>query len=208
MAKNVKGVFITFEGAEGSGKSTQARLAARYIRSRGRKVLHLREPGGVPISEAVRKILLSRTSKRMVKECEMLLYMAARAQLVGERIRPALQKGTVVLCDRFLDSTLAYQGYGYGVDMQMIRRIGRFATYDISPDRTLLFDINALEGLKRISRRKDRIEARALAYHRRVRQGYLQLARKNPRRFKVIAANGDKGAIQAEVRVYIDRLLG
>ena len=208
MAKDLRGRFITFEGAEGSGKSTQAKLAARYIRRRGRKVLHIREPGGVPISEAIRKILLSLHSKHMVKECEMLLYMAARAQLVTEIIRPALQKGMIVLCDRFLDSTVAYQGYGYGVDMKIIRTIGRFATFGICPDLTLLFDIDAEQGLNRISRKKDRIESRTLAYHRRVRQGYLRLARQDPRRIKVIQANGAKTVIQDDVRFYIDRLLG
>jgi len=208
MAKNLKGRLITFEGAEGSGKSTQAKLVVNYIRKRGRKVLHIREPGGVPISEAIRKILLSLSSKNMAKECEMLLYMAARAQLVKEVIRPALNQGMIVLCDRFLDSTMAYQGFGYGVDMKMIRTIGRFATFGIQPDLTLLFDMDASQGLQRIVRKKDRIESRALAYHRRVRYGYRQIAAKNPRRVKVIRAYGDKAAIQAQVRFYLDRLLG
>ncbi|MDZ4241548.1 MAG: dTMP kinase, partial [Candidatus Omnitrophota bacterium] len=127
------GKFITFEGSEGSGKSTQAALVCDYLKGRKKPVLFLREPGGVRISEEVRRILLSVKNTDMADECETLLYMAARAQLVKEVIRPALKQGKIILCDRFLDSTVVYQGYGNGVDIAEIKRIGKFATGGIAP---------------------------------------------------------------------------
>src|SRR3989338_1399096 len=140
------GVFITFEGSEGSGKSTQAKLLYRYLRAKGKRVLFIREPGGVVISEKIRQILLDVKNTGMDDVCETLLYMAARAQLVKEVIAPALKKGKIVLCDRFLDSTIVYQGYGNGVDKNFIKTIGRFATQNISPDLTLIFDLPVKEG--------------------------------------------------------------
>ncbi len=195
-----RGVFITFEGAEGSGKTTQAAALARFLRREGWPVLLLREPGGVPISEAIRGILLDVRHTRMCRECETLLYMAARAQLVVEKILPALEAGRVVLCDRFLDSTLVYQGDGFGVAKAEIRRIGRFATRGIAPDLTFLFDIDAAEGLRRTGRDKDRIELRGLEYHERVRRGYLALARRERGRICVLAADRDRGEVAADVR--------
>ena len=208
MATDIKGTFITFEGAEGSGKSTQARLLTRYLKEKKKKVLAIREPGGVRISEKIRRILLSLESRGMGDACEVLLYMAARAQLVREVIHPALKRGMIVLCDRFLDSTVAYQGYGNGVDLKMIKTIGRFATEGITPDLTLIFDIDAAEGLRRAGREKDRIEQRSLDYHNRVRQGYLRLARQEPGRTRVIKVDGDKDEVQIRVRGYVDTLLG
>ena len=202
-----RGKFISFEGAEGSGKSTQSEMAYRYLKSRGKKVLFIREPGGVKISEKIRAILLDVANKEMGDECETLLYMAARAQLVHDVIEPALKKGMIVLCDRFLDSTIVYQGYGNGVDIDFIKKVGAFATRGIKPDLTFVFDIDAKKGLSRIKRPKDRIERRALAYHRRVRNGYLQLARQEPRRIKRIVVNKSKEEIQAVVQGYLGQLL-
>lgn len=204
----MKGKLITFEGSEGSGKSTQIELARRYLKERNIPVLFVREPGGVHISEKIRGILLDVRNTRMADECETLLYMAARAQLVDEVIAPALKKGMIVLCDRFLDSTIAYQGYGNGVSLDFIKRVGRFATKGIKPDLTLFFDIAAAEGLRRIQRPKDRIERRAIAYHNRVRQGYLRLAQAEPRRIKVICVDKNKEEIQLMVRKDIESLLG
>ncbi len=204
----MKGKLITFEGAEGSGKSTQAKMMACYLKGKKRQVLHIREPGGVRISEAIRKILLNTGNTVMNSECETLLYMAARSQVVDEIIVPALKKGTIVLCDRFLDSTIVYQGYGNGVNRTFIRQIGTFATKGVAPDLTFLFDIETKKGLSRTGRVKDRIEQRPLSYHRRVRQGYLQLAKQQPRRIKVIKVNKDKEEIQSIVRGYVDKLLG
>lgn len=203
----MKGKFITFEGSEGSGKSTQIKLAKEYLEAKGRKVLFLREPGGVRISEKIRNILLDPKNRDMSDACETLLYMAARAQLTAEVLIPALKKGMVVLCDRFLDSTVAYQGYGLGVDIGKIKTIGAFATQDVRPDLTFLFDIDAKEGLSRIARPKDRIEQRGLGYHGRVKQGYLAIARRDPGRIKIIDAGKSKEEIELIVRGHIDRLL-
>ena len=203
----MKGLLITFEGIEGSGKSTQIQYAYDFLKKQKRKVLFLREPGGVKISEKIREILLDVKSREMGQECETLLYMAARAQLVQEVLAPALNKGTIVLCDRFLDSTIAYQGYGHGVDIVLIKKIGLFATKGITPDLTFVFDVKVKEGLSRIKRAKDRIEQRNLGYHNRVRQGYLAIARKEPKRVKLIAGNKSKEDIQTIVRGYIEELL-
>lgn len=202
-----KGIFITLEGAEGSGKSTQARRLLAYFRRKKIPVLFIREPGGVKISEAIRRLLLDVKNSEMTKVCETLLYMAARSQLVEEKILPALKKGKVVLSDRFLDSTLVYQGYGHGVDMDFIRRMGYIVTQGLTPDLTLVFDLPAEKGLSRTGKVKDRIELRSLNYHQRVRQGYLKLARREPKRIKVIRVNKGKKEIQDIVRSYVDVLL-
>ncbi|MDD3375660.1 MAG: dTMP kinase [Candidatus Omnitrophica bacterium] len=207
MAKSVKGKFITFEGSEGCGKSTQAKLLCDYLQDKNRKVLHIREPGGIKISEKIRSILLDVQNEEMTKECEVLLYMAARAQLVEEIIAPALKKGIIVVCDRFLDSTLAYQGYGCGIDVNLIEQVGFFATKGIVPDITFLLDMETSKGLSRIRQSKDRIEQRPLEYHDCVRKGYLALAKKEPKRIKVIEANDSKDSIQQQIQEVISRML-
>ena len=181
MAKRVRGIFITFEGSEGCGKSTQAKLLCDFLKKEKKDVLHIREPGGIKISEQIRKILLDENNKEMVKSCEVLLYMAARAQLVDEKILPALKKGSIIICDRFQDSTVAYQGYGCGVDIRFIQEIGRYVTENVRPDLTFLLDLPTHKGLSRIQAPKDRIEQRSLSYHNRVRQGYLAIAKKDPK---------------------------
>ncbi len=203
------GLFITFEGAEGSGKTTQTRLVEHYLVRRGVDVLLIREPGGVALSESIRAMLLDVKNTAMTDECEVLLYMAARAQLVSEKIRPALAAGKVVLCDRFLDSTLVYQGYGHGMPLGPIREIGMFATQGLRPDLTILFDIDSEKGLGRTNQQKDRIEQRPLAYHQRVRQGYLTLAQEEPDRIRVIHVDDrSKEEVFEEVRRRIDEVLG
>jgi len=206
MAKKLVGIFITLEGSEGCGKSTQAKLLCRYLKKKKKKVLHLREPGGIKISERIRNILLDVKNKKMTKECEVLLYMAARAQLVEEVVVPALQKGMIVVCDRFLDSTLAYQGYGCGVDIGFINKIGEFATQGVQPHLTFLLDMQTHKGLSRISKAKDRIEQRSLKYHNKVRQGYLAIAKKDPRRVKVIKAHQSREKIENCIQGYIEKL--
>ncbi|MFZ5800623.1 MAG: dTMP kinase [Candidatus Omnitrophota bacterium] len=201
------GKFITFEGSEGSGKSTQARLLCNYLRKKSRAVVFLREPGSTEIGEKIRKILLDPANKRMTLVAEMLLYLASRAQLVEEVIKPALSKGQFVICDRFLDATLAYQGYGGGLDLGLIRSIGALATQGIKPDLTLLMDIPPEEGLRRVGKNKDRIEQRKIAFHRRVRRGYFALVRKEPRRMKIIPVQKFRNHTQEIIRRYVDKLL-
>ncbi len=203
----MRGKFITFEGSEGSGKSTQAGLALEYLKAKKLPVMLLREPGGVKISEAIRKMLLDVKNTGMGDECETLLYMAARAQLVKEILEPALFSGKIILCDRFLDSTIAYQGYGNGVDAALIKSVGRFAAKGLAPDLTLLFDIETEKGLSRTNAAKDRIELRSLEYHNRVRQGYLALAKEESKRIKVIAVDASKEVIFERVKKHIDGLL-
>ena len=203
----LKGKFITFEGSEGSGKSTQAALALEYLRQRKLPVVLMREPGGVKISERIRELLLDVHNTGMGDECETLLYMAARAQMVKEMLIPALEAGKVVLCDRFLDSTVAYQGFGNGVDIKYIEVLGDFATKGIKPDLTILFDIATHKGLSRANAQKDRIEQRPLDYHNRVREGYLMLAKQNPGRIKVITVDADKAEIFKRVKAVIDGVL-
>ena len=207
MATGIKGKFITFEGSEGSGKSTQIELISRYLKTKKIPFVFVREPGGVKISEKVRQILLDPENKGMSDECETLLYMAARAQLVSEVIAPALKERKIVLCDRFLDSTVVYQGYGCGMSIKFIKQVGKIATQGIEPDLTFVFDIPAKTGLSRIKRDKDRIEQRAITYHNRVRAGYLDVARKDPKRVKVIKVDRSREEIHEIIKKYVDSLL-
>jgi dTMP kinase len=203
----VWGKFITFEGSEGSGKSTHAKLLKDYLSKKGFSIILLREPGGTVISEELRKIILDPKNKSMTDICEVLLYMAARAQLVKEVIKPALAKGKIIICDRFLDSTLAYQGFGGGVDLNLIKAIGKFSTLGIKPDLTFLLDIDTKEGLRRAGSNKDRIEQKKLSYHKKVRQGYLRLCNSEPRRIKLIPVARDKIKTQGLIRKFMDSLL-
>jgi dTMP kinase len=196
----VKGVFITFEGCESCGKSTQSKLLCDYLRVRGYDVVFLREPGGTVVSEKIRRILLDPLNKGMCDEAELLLYMASRAQTVQEVIRPAVKAGKIVLCDRFLDSSLVYQGYGLGMDIGFIRELGSFTTGGIEPDLTLLLDVPLKRALDGIKHAKDRIEQRAFAYHKRVKKGYMSLAEKEPRRIKIVTLEDDKMRTQDKIR--------
>jgi dTMP kinase len=199
------GKFITFEGSEGCGKSTQSRMLCQYLRSKGLKVVYLREPGGTKISEKIRKILLDHKNDSMSPVCEMLLYMSARAQIVEEFIKPALKQGKIVVCDRFLDSTIAYQGYGLGMDIKTIKYIGSLVTSGIKPDLTVFLDLPVKKGLNVRSRDKDRIERRALNYHFRVRQGYLKLAAQEPGRIKIVKVALEKSETQRNIRRQVDK---
>ena len=202
-----RGVFITFEGAEKSGKSTQAQLLCAYLRRTGRKTLFIREPGSTVIGEKIRRLLLDRRNDRMSVFAEMFLYMAARAQLVEEVIRPALARGFVVVCDRFLDSTLAYQGFGCGLAVASIRSIGRVATGGLVPDLTLLLDFWQSKDRLRNEKARDRIESRPDTFHRRVKRGYGVLARQEPRRIKVVRVRDDVRATQGHIRRIVDTCL-
>lgn len=193
-------MFITFEGPEGSGKSTQITRAADYLRARGKAVVCTREPGGTPISDQIRAVLLAADNAGIVPLAELFLYFASRAQHVEEKIRPALRAGNIVLCDRFADSTLAYQGYARGLDIQQITRLNDVATGGLHPDLTLLLDLPVEIGLRRAharanavaeAEREDRFEREELEFHRRLREGYLALARQHDQRYRIIDATGD-----------------
>jgi dTMP kinase len=202
----MKGKFITFEGSEGCGKSTHSKLLFVYLKSRGLKVVYLREPGGTKLSELIRGILLNPGNK-ISPEAETLLYMVSRAQVVREIIKPALERGKIVVCDRFLDSTIAYQGYGLGVDIKLIKCIGNFATEGIKPDLTIFLDLPVRSGLIHRHNYKDRIEQRSLNYHEDVRQGYLALARQDPKRIKIVKVKKDKDETQGNIREIVNGVI-
>ncbi len=207
LRKSFRGLFITFEGPEGCGKTTHSKLLFKFLKAKGLKALYTREPGGTVIGEKIREILLDSANKTLGAVSEMLLYMAARERIVGEKISPALRNGSFVICDRFLDSSLAYQGYGGGLDLSLIKRIGELVTKGIKPDITFVLDIDVKEGLKRSGAFKDRIEKRPLAYHERVRKGYLAIAKKEPDRIKVISVRGGIQETQALIRETVKRHL-
>lgn len=187
-----RGKFITFEGPEGSGKSTQIRLLDERLRERGLRTLLTREPGGTPTGEAVRRLLQHEASDaEMAHRTEVLLFCASRAQIVEQVIQPALGQGTWVLCDRFTDSTLAYQGYGRGFALAELRALNLFATGGLIPDLTVLLDISVDESFRRIAERMsefDRIERSERIFHERLRKGYLELAAAEPTRFRVLSS--------------------
>lgn len=202
-------MFITLEGPDGGGKTTQASLLAEFLRQRGCDVLATREPGGTAIGDQVRQILSNLENTAMHPRTEILLFQASRAQHVEQLIRPHLAKGGVVVCDRYADSTLAYQGYGHQVDLERLRLIVDFATGGLKPDLTLLLDIDAEEGLRRRTKSGEwnRLDAYALAFHQRVRQGYFELARQEPERWVTVDAGRPAEQVQDELRrVVVQRL--
>ena len=202
-----KGYFITFEGAEGSGKSTQIRKAVAFLEKKGRSVVMLREPGGTRISEAIRAVLLDKDLKEMGPVTELFLYLAARAQIVREKIIPELKKGKVVICDRFEDSTCAYQGFGRGLSLAAIEQASRLVRGTLKPDLTFVLDIDSAKGLRR-GGRHDRIEREALSFHRRVRRGFLALAKKEPRRMVVLDTSRSVERVGGIIRERLERVFG
>ena len=192
------GFFITFEGCEGSGKTTQAKLLYNHLKKKGYRVIFTREPGGTKISNFIRDILLNEKNKDIDRITEVLLYEASRAQNISEKIKPALKKNYIVICDRFSDSTIAYQGYGRGINKEIIKKIDKFATGGLKPNLTILLDIHPDVGLNRI-KRFDRLEKEKLLFHKKVRKGYLELAKKEPDRIKVFDATKDKESINRKI---------
>lgn len=192
----MRGVFITLEGADGCGKSTQAARLADALEASGREVVRLREPGGTAISEKVRAILLDPANAEMCPECELMLYEASRAQLVREVVEPALSRGAVVLCDRFYDSTYAYQAGGRSLPEGLVRRANALGSCGLDPDRTLVFDLDPeLAYARATAGGADRMEAEGLAFQRRVRDAYLRLAQAEPTRVRVVDASGEREAV-------------
>jgi len=211
-------LFITFEGIEGSGKSTQMNLLKGYLEKKGRSVLSLREPGGTSIGESLRRILLTVGDEKITPATELFLYEACRAQLVANVIRPALRAGRIVLCDRFIDSTLAYQGHGRGIETEVIRSMNDTASGGIKPDITFFLDIEAKAGLQRAWTRlnngdgagedgvkEDRFEREDMAFHERVRRGFLEIAARE-QRVRIIDGRGEIHSIHAGICAIINKM--
>lgn len=196
------GLFIVFEGGEGAGKSTQVAELAGHLRSAGSRVVLTREPGGVPSAEAIRSILLDPNNDQLTDRAEALLFAAARAEHVAHLIRPALQRGDVVICDRFIDSSVAYQGVARDLGVDQVADLSAWATGGLLPDLTIVLDISPVEGLVRAgnaSDSPDRMESESLSFHQRVRQAYLDRAAASPARYLVIDANLPADAVAARV---------
>lgn len=202
-----KGFFITFEGAEGSGKSTQIRCAAAFLKKKKIPVVILREPGGTRISEAIRAVLLDKRLKEMAPVTELLLYLAARSQIVREKILPALRKGKVVICDRYEDSTVAYQGFGRGISLAAIRQASRIVRGDLRPDLTFVLDVDSSQGLRR-GGRHDRIEREKLSFHHRVRRGFLEIAQRDRKRVTVLDTSQPLEFVSRKVRERLEHVFG
>src|SRR5579863_324887 len=202
-----RGRFITFEGIDGSGKTTQFRMLAQWLRDKGNDVVETVEPGGTAIGQQIRKILLDPASAGIQPRTELLLYFASRAQNVDQVIRPALDSGRIVLCDRFTDSTLVYQGCGRGLDTDVVRDLDRIACRGLKPDITFLIDIDLETSLMRARRRNERvgpaesrIDEESAAFHERVRQGYLALAKAEPDRIVTIDGCAGIGEVAQRIR--------
>ena len=209
----MRGKFITFEGPEGGGKSTHVRLLAERLRAEGRTVIVTREPGGTPLAEKIRGLVRDELDDPPVTRSEVLLFLAARAQVVSQVIRPALARGEWVLCDRFADSTFAYQGYGRGIDVGLLRNFNDFATEGLVPDLTILLDVPLEVSRSRLAARQaatataaDRIEQAGTMFHRRLREGFLELAQAEPKRFAVIDSSGGVEQVAAAVAAAVGRL--
>lgn len=210
-----EGKFITFEGPEGGGKTTQAKRLMAKLAGEGYEALYTREPGGTPTGEAIREILqYDKAGEPICDETEVLLFASSRAQLVRNVIIPALERGIHIVCDRFADSTTAYQGYGRGFDVEQMIAINEFAIRGATPDITLLMDVDITEGFKRIESRQrelfqesDRIEREERAFHERVRSGYLELAERWPERFVKLDATRDPAEVEKDVWNQVKRIL-
>lgn len=201
MLRNMpdNGLFIVFDGPEGSGKSTQVRLLKERLESKGKSVVLVRDPGTTRIGEQIRAILLDPAHGEMAMRCEMLLYMAARAQMMSELIFPALAKGQIVISDRFVSSTLAYQLGGDGMTADEIRKVAGIAISDRWPDLTLILDIPAEASMGRLKRSKDRIEQRPMSYHQQVHRNYLEQAKADPSRYRVVDAQRSVEEVREEI---------
>ncbi len=193
------GRFVVLDGPDGCGKSTQARRLVERLGADGRDVLHTREPGGTRTGEAIRALLLDPSRGEITLRTELLLYMASRAQIVEEVLRPALAAGRLIVCERYLSSSVAYQGVAGGLGADAVAQVGAFATGGLAPDLTVVLDIDARAGLARIARGKDRLEGRSLEFHEAVRRGFLDLARNDPSRYSVVDARGAEDEVASRV---------
>jgi dTMP kinase len=204
------GLFITLEGIDFCGKTTQARRLASYLRRKGHRVLSVREPGGDKVAERIRKVLLNKKNSDLTALTELLLYEAARSQLTQKVILPALKRNMIVLCDRYADSTLAYQGYGRGLSKSMIDKLNRLATFGLRPDLTIVLDVPVSVSAKRKrlkGGKKDRLERERAEFHLRIRRGFLKIAKENRKRIKVVDGTQDVRGTWQEVKKLADELL-
>jgi dTMP kinase len=202
-----RGTFITFEGIEGCGKSTQVELLRQHLAGIGHKVVVTREPGGCFIGEKIRDILLDLENRGMTALTELLLYEASRAQHVADVIEPALARGDTVISDRFYDASTAYQGHARGLGADKVERLNLVATGGLRPDITIVLDLEASEGLRRLGRDLDRIESEAVDFHEKVRNGYIEIARKDPERVRLVDSSGEIEATAAEIRRIMEEFL-
>lgn len=200
-----QGLFITFEGPDGCGKTTQMNLLAQYFEKKGKKVVLTREPGGKGLGEKVREILLNYNGE-VSDRCESFLFLADRAQNIDIIVKPAVKQGEIVLCDRHIDSTVAYQGYGRGLDINEINMLNNLATGGKKPDLTLVFDVDVETSMKRVGKEKDRMESAGIDFHNRVRNGYLELATQEPTRIKVLDATKTIEEIHEKVVEIVEKL--
>lgn len=207
-------MFITFEGSDGSGKTTQVPQLVEFLCEKGCRVFQTREPGGTPIGDQIRTVLHDLKNKGMHAHTEILLYAASRAQLVAQEIQPRLAAGEIVICDRYADSTLAYQGYGRGLDLTVLRTILNFATGGLQPDLTLYLDLSPAEGLRRRQQAAqsgaewNRMDAQSLEFYERVYAGYQALIAADPARWVTISANGERDTVQTQIRAVVAARLG
>lgn len=202
-------VFISFEGVDGAGKSTQLTLLLEYLDEKGVEYIFTREPGGTPIAERIRALLLDPANTGMSVIAEAFLFAASRAEHVTAVIRPALLAGKVVICDRYVDSSLVYQGFAGGMPVEFLSQINEMATGDLKPHRTIVLDLPAEVAASRraVASEADRIEQKETWYHEQVRQGYLELAQAEPRRVKLVDASGSAAEVQAQIRKLVDEVL-
>jgi dTMP kinase len=211
MTQEMKnGLFISFEGVDACGKSTQAELLYEFLRKKGKEVIRLRDPGATPISEAIRTILLDNRNDAMSPWAELLLYEAARAQMVDESIKPALDAGQVVLCDRFYDSTTAYQGYARGLDLTIVDQANQIGSIGLTPDVTFVIDVDpkiAVERKIKLGEPADRMEAEGFLFQEKVRGGYLKIADHNPDRVKLIDGSQSINDIQDQIRLLLQPIM-
>lgn len=203
---NQKGLFITFEGGDGCGKTTQLNLVAKYFEENGKEVILTREPGSIGLGQELRKIILHYDGD-IAPTSEAFLFLADRAQHIAKLVKPAIDAGKIVLCDRHTDSSIAYQGYGRGEDIEQIKHLNNIATQGITPDLTFVFDVSEKIAQKRVGNEKDRMESAGNEFHKRVRNGYLEIAKQEPQRVKVIDANLSIEKVFEQVKKYIDKKL-
>ena len=201
-----KGLFITFEGADGSGKTTQLNNVKTFLEEKGYSVIVTREPGALDIGQKIRDILLHHKGV-VADRCEMFLFLADRAQHVEAYIKPALEQGKIVLCDRHTDSTIAYQGYGRGENIEQLEYLNNLATGGMKPDLTFVFDVSTDIAMTRVGKEKDRMESAGIEFHKKVRQGYLEIAKQEPERVKVVDANNSIEKVFEDTKKILDAFL-